>query len=188
MIRKLSCPVRREVARKRTCSTGTSPCGRPYPPRTRYHLRRGPLPGQDRQRASEHGHPAQPGHRYLSRQRPRQHRPRPPLPCPRLPSNTRPLRPMNRSRTNPDRSQTCRGPGQIPGDVRQVLAHGDLVGVEESADGRRIALQRVEAIRAAKLAILGDPSAAEPAAPLHVGPAAKDQPHGANGAPWVEDH
>jgi hypothetical protein len=31
MIRELSCPVRREAARKRTCSTGTSPCGRPYP-------------------------------------------------------------------------------------------------------------------------------------------------------------
>lgn len=45
---------------------------------------------------------------------------------------------------------------------------------ERSADGRRIALQRVQAIRAAGITITTDGSPAEPARPVHAGPAAKE--------------
>ena len=45
---------------------------------------------------------------------------------------------------------------------------------ERSADGRRIALQRVQAIRAAGVTITRDASLAESAGPVHVGPAAKE--------------
>lgn len=55
---------------------------------------------------------------------------------------------------------------------------------ERNRDGRRIALQRVEAIRAAKLVVTGDPRHADAAKPVHVGPAAKDQ---AGGVPWWKD-
>jgi len=53
---------------------------------------------------------------------------------------------------------------------------------ERSADGRRIALQRVEAVRAAGLKLTGDLAAVGDAAPVHVGPAAKDQVPA--GVPW----
>lgn len=45
---------------------------------------------------------------------------------------------------------------------------------ERSADGRRIALQRIEAIRAAGLTVNGDVSSAEAYRPVYVGPAAKE--------------
>jgi glycosyltransferase involved in cell wall biosynthesis len=45
---------------------------------------------------------------------------------------------------------------------------------ERSADGRRIALQRVHAIRAAGITITGDGSPGEPVTPVQVGQAAKD--------------
>jgi glycosyltransferase involved in cell wall biosynthesis len=45
---------------------------------------------------------------------------------------------------------------------------------ERSADGRRIALQRVQAIRAAGVTITRDGSSVESARPVHVGPAAKE--------------
>lgn len=45
---------------------------------------------------------------------------------------------------------------------------------ERSADGRRIALQRVQAIRTAGITITTDGSPAGPARPVHAGPAAKE--------------
>ncbi|MDQ3406203.1 MAG: glycosyltransferase [Actinomycetota bacterium] len=52
---------------------------------------------------------------------------------------------------------------------------------ERSSDGRRIALQRVEAIRAVGLSVTGDPAAVGQLAPIQVGRAAKDD---ADGTPW----
>jgi glycosyltransferase involved in cell wall biosynthesis len=52
---------------------------------------------------------------------------------------------------------------------------------ERSSDGRRIALQRIEAIRSVGLKVMGDPSSAPPPASVRVGPAAKD---GSDGQPW----
>lgn len=53
---------------------------------------------------------------------------------------------------------------------------------QRSADGRRIALQRVEAIRAAGLRFTEHLHAVEAASPIHVGPAAKDAV--LPGVPW----
>lgn len=50
---------------------------------------------------------------------------------------------------------------------------------ERSADGRRIALQRVEAIRAAGVTITRDGSPVEPVRPVHVEPSIKDVALGA---------
>lgn len=68
--------------------------------------------------------------------------------------------------------------------IHDRQTHRSATWRERSADGRRIALQRVEAIRATGLRITGDLSAAKSTTPFHVGPAAKDQSHGANGEAW----
>jgi glycosyltransferase involved in cell wall biosynthesis len=52
---------------------------------------------------------------------------------------------------------------------------------ERSNDGRRIALQRVDAIRTVGIKLTGDLTSLKAPTPVHVGPAAKDD---ADGLPW----
>lgn len=63
--------------------------------------------------------------------------------------------------------------------IHERQTHRSATWRERSSDGRRIALQRVEAIRAIRLGFTGDLAASS--RPVEVGPAAKD---GANGSAW----
>jgi glycosyltransferase involved in cell wall biosynthesis len=65
--------------------------------------------------------------------------------------------------------------------IHDRQTHKSATWRERSTDGRRIALQRVEAIRAIGLQLTGDVASTQTPPPVHVGPAAKD---GASGLPW----
>ena len=65
--------------------------------------------------------------------------------------------------------------------IHERQTHKSARWRERSADGRRIALQRVEAIRAAGLMLTGDLTASGASTSVVVGPAAKD---GVDGLPW----
>jgi glycosyltransferase involved in cell wall biosynthesis len=64
--------------------------------------------------------------------------------------------------------------------IHDAQTHRSATWKTRSADGRRIALQRVAALRAAQVIITGDIQAAS-SGPVRVGPAAKDT---AEGLPW----
>lgn len=65
--------------------------------------------------------------------------------------------------------------------IHDRQTHRSATWRERSNDGRRIALQRVEAIRSIGLQLTKDPSSVEAPKPVHVGPAAKED---ADGLPW----
>jgi predicted transposase YbfD/YdcC len=100
---------------------------------TRCHLRRRPLPGQDRHRPARHGHLAQPGHQHLAPGRPHWHRHR-----------TAP------QRTRPD---PCIPPGQRPqvtGSNETMQRPWDAAG---QAAGKQHQQPRPDPVR--HLAVLG---------------------------------
>lgn len=68
--------------------------------------------------------------------------------------------------------------------IHEQQTHKSAQWRERSADGRRIAMQRVQALRATGLAITGDPANAQRPHEVEVGPAAKE---GADGRPWWKD-
>lgn len=68
--------------------------------------------------------------------------------------------------------------------IHERQTHKSAQWRERSSDGRRIALQRVQAIRATGLT-LTHPAATTSPESIEVGPAAKDT---ANGRPWWKDH
>jgi glycosyltransferase involved in cell wall biosynthesis len=65
--------------------------------------------------------------------------------------------------------------------IHERQTHKSATWRERSTDGRRIALQRVEAIRTVGFKLTGDLAASGAPKPVHVGPAAKED---ADGLPW----
>ncbi len=82
-------------------------------PHPRRHLRRGRIPGQDRQRTPRHGRPAQPRHRRHENRRAPQHRRRQPHARPRRQPDHRHPR-AQPGMTKKDITPLCRGPGADP--------------------------------------------------------------------------
>ncbi len=68
--------------------------------------------------------------------------------------------------------------------IHERQTHKSAQWRERSSDGRRVAMQRVEALRATGLAITGDPASAQASHDIEVGPAAKE---GTDGRPWWKD-
>lgn len=68
--------------------------------------------------------------------------------------------------------------------IHERQTHKSAQWRERSSDGRRIALQRVQAIRTTGLTITGNPASSVASNPVDVGPAAKDT---ADGRPWWKE-
>ncbi|MBP2330612.1 glycosyltransferase involved in cell wall biosynthesis [Kibdelosporangium banguiense] len=68
--------------------------------------------------------------------------------------------------------------------VHDRQTHRSAQWRERSSDGRRIALQRIEAMRSVGLQVTGDPAKFDSAKSVNVGPAAKDT---AEGRPWWKE-